>query len=216
MLGRIVWGEGRKAHFHEERIMDLPVLVLTIPCALRREKHVERYLSLLRERHVNRVLLPEGWEFWQSFRRQGLQIVNTGALRTALTPAWAVTSLQRKGLEPQQATLRLWGERENASMYTVARALCPMVRCLSIDVPGGSEIAQLLHAEFGMPVLPMRRGRADLDLAFAPDPQLSNCTVCLKECDVLPVEGGNMEILCVLWENGRIFTEDIAVKADFS
>ena len=215
MLGRIVWGEGRKAHLHEERMIDLPVLVLTIPRTFRKEKHVERCLSLLRERRVNRVILPEDWEFWQPFRRQGLQVVNTGALRIALAPAWTAALLRRKGLEPERATLRLWGERENTSMYMVARALCPMVRRLTIDVPGGSEIARLLHTEFGIPVIPKRKGCSDLDLAFVPDPQLSNCTIRLKEGIILSAQGDNLEMLCALWENGRILTEDIDVKADF-
>lgn len=217
MLGRIQWGEGRKFEMDEERLMGLPVQVLTLPLsARRRERVMRRSLSALSARGVNRVLLPPDWDLWELLRQCGLRRVETGAFRCALAPMWTNAVLRGKGISPERAVLVLSGERESVSMCHVARVLCPLVRNLVIDVPGDGELSKQLRRDFGLPVLSARGVRADARLAFEPDPVLRGCAIGIKMKDLLPMECDSLSLLCVLWENQRIKTEDIVLKADFS
>lgn len=216
MLGRIQWGEVRKTRMEEERLMGLPVLVLTLPLLARRRERVARKgLFALSGQGVSRVLLPSDWDLWPLLRQCGLRGVETGGFRCALAPAWVDAVLRGKGLSPERAVLFLSGERESAAMCRVARALCPLVRNLVIDVPGGGELSKQLRREFGLPVLGTRGIRADARLVFAPDPVLHGCTVGVRNTDLLPTDCDSLSLLCVLWENQRIKTEDIVLKADF-
>lgn len=217
MLGRIQWGEGRKFEMDEERLMGLPVQVLTLPLsARRRERIMRRSLFALSQQGVNRVLIPSDFVFLPLLRQYGLRSVETGSFRCALAPMWVNEVLRRKGLLPERAVLQLSGERESAAMCSVAWVLCPLVRNLVIDVPGGGELSNRLRREFGLPVLGARGVRADARLVFAPDPVLHGCTVELRGKNTLPTDYDRMSLLCVLWENQRIKTEDIVLKADFS
>lgn len=213
MLGRIRWGEGQKLEMAEERLMGLPVQVLTLPLsARRRERIMRRGLSALSQQGVNRVLIPSDFDSLPLLRQCGLRGVETGSFRCVLAPMWVNAVLRGKGLLPECAVLQLSGERESAAMYRVARVLCPLVRNLAIDVPGRGELSDRLRREFGLPVLGARGNRADARLVFAPDPMLYGCAVELREKNMLPTDCDRMSLLCVLWENQRIKTEDIVLK----
>ena len=210
MLGRIRWEDRRKIGLEEERLLDLPVLTLTLPA---REKGSERRLNkgvrLLRQRRVTRVLTPAGFDDWPALYERGLRAVDTTPLRCALVPAWVRASLAVKGVRPENAVLCLRGNRESPEMVRSALAVCPMVRGLVIDAPGGALSARL-RREFGMPVLPARSAQAHLTLTFDPSPVLTG-RFALQHVP-LPEDCDRLPLLAALWESGRIKTEEILVR----
>ncbi len=213
MLGRVEWGAGRRIELELEQLWDLPVLALTVPDRARgRERRLQKGARALAEHRVTRVLAPPGFQGWPVLLEQGLRCVDTQALRCALAPAWVKAALSARGIPPRRAILRLTGARESPDMGRVARALCPAVRNLIVDVPGGGSLALGLRREFGLPVLPARSVQADLTLVFDPGPVLAGAAFFLPgyppppcSCEILP-------LLSALWESGRIRTEEIGVQ----
>lgn len=213
MLGQIRWQEGRKLTLEQERLLDLPLLTLSLPERARtKERVLQKGVRLLAGQRVSRVLAPPDCEIWPLLNRYGLRPVDTRALRCALAGAWAETALKKRGVRPEQAVLTLSGTRESPDMVYVARVLCPRVRNLVIDVPGQGSLAARLRREYGMPVLPARCARADLTLPFRSGPVLSGAVFSLRDGRALPAECEALSVLSVLWENNRIKTEDIVVQ----
>ena len=213
MLGRVRWSEGRKLRIEMEQAMGLPVLMLEVPDRTRgRERRLNKGARLLTERRATRVLAPPRFEGWPVLLEQGLRPVDTQALRCALSPAWTRAALAAREIRPERAVLALSGERESCDMERVATELCPLVRNLVIDVPGGGTLAARLRREYGLPVLPARAVRPDLTLRFHSGPVLEGADFSLPgrslpwDCEVLP-------LLSALWESGRIKTEEIIIRA---
>jgi hypothetical protein len=117
--------------------------------------------------------------------------------------------LERLGIPPKRAVLALEGARESRPMEQVALALCPAVRNLIIDAPGGA-LAARLRRDFGLPVLPPRSVRPDLTLAFDPAPVLTGARFGLagaslpRDCETLP-------LLSALWEVDLIQTKQVRI-----
>lgn len=216
MLGWIKWEDRRRTRLEGERLLELPLLTLGLPDRERgRERRVTRGARLLAERRVTRVLTPPGFAHWGALAGRGLRPVDTQALRCALAPAWVRAVLALRGVQPENAVLRLEGAREGPDMVRVARALCLMVRNLVIETPGGGALAASLRREFGLPVLPARSARADLTLTFDSGPVLAGSRFALHGVQ-LPEDCERLPLLSALWENGRIKTEQIAFQFDFS
>lgn len=212
MLGWFRWGEGRKIRLEQDHIRGLPVMVLYLPERMRgRERRVRKGASLLAERRVTRVLVPPGFDDWPLLMQCGLRPVDTQALRCALAPEWVKTVLAGRGITAQRAVLLLTGARESPDMAQVARALCPIVRNLVIDVPNGGVLASSLRREYGLPVLPARATREDLTLSFEAGPLLEGAKYGLRGAE-LPADCEILPLLSVLWECGRVKTEDILLK----
>lgn len=212
MLGRVRWSEGRKLRIEMEQVMGLPVLTLEVPDRTRgQERRMNKGARLLTGRRVSRVLTPPCFPGWPVLLRQGLRPVETEALRCALAPAWVKAALAARGIRPERAVLALEGERESRDMERVAMALCPLVRNLVIDAPGGGALAARLRREYGMPVLPARAARADLTLRFDPGPVLEQADFSLPGLS-LPWDCEGLPLLSALWESGRIKTEEIVIR----
>ncbi len=212
MLGRIRWGSGRKGGLRMEQILGLSVLLVELPQNSRRlEKKIKWAAEMLRNNHVTRVLTPPEFPWWTILIRAGLRPVETRTLRTALTPAWVVAQLERRNVFPRDAVLCLKGERVEYDMERVARELCPMVRNLILDIPGGYETANRLRRELGMPILPKGFLNAHLTLQFDGGPVLTGAEVVLPYGE-LPTDCDKFSLIGVLWETGRIHTEEIALK----
>ena len=212
MLGRIQWSEERKLRLESERLLDLPVLTLALPARTRgQERRVRKGARLLIDRRVTRVLVPPDFPLWPLLREQGLRPVDTGALRCVLAPTWVMAALAARGIQPQNAVLLLTGARESADMARVAWQLCPLVRNLVIDVPGGGTLAAGLRREYGLPVLPARSARADLTLHFDGGPTLTGAKYTLEGA-ALPPDCEALPLLSALWESGRIRTEQITLQ----
>ena len=212
MLGRIRWSGERKIGLESERLLDLPLLTLSLPERMRgQERRVKKGVRLLIGQRVTRVLTPPDFPLWPRLREQGLRPVDTQALRCALAPAWVRAALAAGGIQPQNAVLLLTGARESPDMERVARQLCPVVRNLVIDVPGGGAIAARLRREYGLPILPARSARANLTLCFDSGPVLTGARYTLAGA-VLPPDCEALPLLSALWECGRIKTEQITLQ----
>ena len=171
---------------------------------------MKRGARLLYRNRVRRVLTPPEFLWWPILGEIGLQPVETAQLRSALAPAWVQEKLKVHHVSPEAAVLCLKGERLEAEMERVARELCPKVRNLVIDAPGGRLLAERLRREYGMPVLPGRWPAAHLTLTFDGGPVFPGVQYAVDidlpedcECDAL---------LAALWEAGRISLGEITLK----
>lgn len=211
MLGRVRLGENRRPRIEMEQVLGLPVLTLEVSDRTRGgERRLSRGARLLTEYRVTRVLAPPRFGGWPILLKRGLRPVETQALRCALSPAWVRAALQARDIHPERAVLALTGTRESWEMERVARALCPLVRNLVIDVPGGGALAARLRREYGLPVLPARAARADLTLRFDHGPVLEDAGFALAQAR-LPADCEALPLLSALWESGRIKTEEIRI-----
>ncbi len=212
MLGRIVWGEGRKIKLENRRLSGLTLLTLELPLRTRgQERRVKKGARLLIAQRVTRVLTPPDFPHWPLLLEQGLRPVDTQTLRCALAPAWVKAALAARGVRPEAAVLLLTGARESPDMARVARQLCPLARNLVIDVPGGGALAARLRREYGLPVLPAHAAHADLILRFDPGPVLEGAAYAW-EGEALPPDCETLPLLSVLWESGRVKTEEITIR----
>lgn len=211
MLGWIRWSKGRKIRFEQELILGLPLLALYLPERMRgQERRVRKGARLLIEHRVTRVLTPPEFAWWPILMQAGLRPVETQALRCRLAPAWVKASMAAVGIQSEQSVLRLSGSRETPDMVLAAHQLCPMVRNLIIDVPGGESLAARLQKEYGLPILPARSAQANLTLCFDSGPALKGATYVLVG-EELPVDCEFLPLLSALWECGRVKTEDIKI-----
>lgn len=211
MLGWIRWEKGRRIHMEREMVLGLPLLVLYLPERMRGQgRRAEKGAALLVARRVTRVLTPPAFAWWPVLTQAGLRPVETQSLRCMLLPVWVKAAMASGERPLEQAVIRLSGTRETPDMVLAAHRLCPVVRHLVIDTPGGETLAARLRREYGMPVLPARSVRADLTVRFECGPVMEGAVFALKghelpaDCEVLP-------LLSALWESGRIKTEDIAI-----
>ena len=211
MLGWVRWSGAGKSEIRWERPAGLPLLTLYLPEGRRaEERRVRRGARRLLRQGVTRVLAPDGFAWWPILTEQGLRPVSTRALRCALTPDWVGAALAAQDIAPARAVLRLTGVPEGGDMERTARALCPLVRNLAVDAPGGAALAARLRREYGLPVLPALTA-ADLTLHFQNGPVLTGARYRLKnvplppDCEILP-------LLSALWECGRVKTEDILLE----
>lgn len=212
MLGRIRWGSGHKIKLYHERILGLPVLTAEMPCSCRSsERTVRKAARLLRKNRVVRVLTPPDFPWWPLLKQAGLGPVDTARLRWELVPVWVTAQLCRLEVPRERAILCLSGAEREPALHGSARALCPLVRGLVFDLPGGGEVADCLRKQMGMPVLPRDFDRVHLTLLLRGGPVLTGAEITLPgrtwpaDCDGLP-------LLSALWEAGRIKAEEIALK----
>jgi len=211
MLGWIRWSAGRKVRLEQERILGLSLLVLYLPEQMRgQERRVRRGACLLVEHRVTRVLTPPRFAWWPILMLAGLRPVETQALRCRLAPAWVTASMAAAGIQSEQTVLRLRGQRETPDMALTAHQLCPMVRSLIIDVPGGGGLAARLRKEYGLPILPAGSVQANLTLSFDSGPVLEGASFALEGKE-LPPDCEFLPLLSALWECGRVKTEDIKI-----
>ena len=212
MLGRIRWGSGRKIVLESDRILGLSILTLELPQRGRKpERAVRKGVKLLRENRVKRVLAPPDFPWWPMLTEAGLHPVDTTRLRCALTPVWLTAQLNRRGIAGEQAILRLKGDGREPVLEGLAWNLCPMVRRLVFDIPGGEEVASRLRYGMGIPVLPGNFTNAHLTLWLNDGPVLEGAEITLPGRE-LPTDCDRLSMLSVLWEAGWVKTEEILLK----
>ncbi len=211
MLGWVTEGEGKRAKPKATQLLGLPLWKLELPVPGRSwEKRAAKGLRLLAAQRVTRVLTAPDCPHWSMLRQYGFRPVETRALRGALLPDWVARVMAARGIEPRRAVVCLRGGRETPDMERSAHRLCPLVRGLIIDVPGGGELAARLRREYGVPILPAGSVWADLTIRFEEGPVLEGAAFAWKghpmpqDCEVLP-------LLSALWECGRVKREDIAI-----
>ena len=193
---------------------------------------------------------PQGlapWRLARRIRRAERALVRAGAGRVVLgadfpygdrlallrtidpVPVWraaadvlALGALAAQGVAPAQGRVALSAPRLCPELERTAERLCPKVRGLVIDVPGGTDYARYLQARFGLPVSPVAAG-ADATAAFGPGGGRWGRSVELYAGGSLGglslgAEGVELppdcaiQVLALLWERGEIKREKLCSR----
>ena len=152
------------------------------------------------------VYAPEGMARWRLARR----------LRRG------ERALAAEGVDPRRGRVALSAPRLCGELVGAAQRLCPQVRGLLIDAPGGGEYAQGLQRRFGLPVTPASAG-ADATVAFGPaggrwgrcvelyEGGTLNGLSLAAEGMELPADCGE-QVLALLWERGEVKREQLCAQ----
>ncbi len=166
--------EGWRATLSREELCGLPVLRARVPLPGRlgeksREKRVYKAALRLRRSGISQVLVPPGFSWWPVLHQVGLARVETEELCQALAGPLTLAALSSRGWEPERAVVCLAGERVTTRLVRAAELLVMRVCRLVVEVPlGGVALAEYLHEEYGLPVLPAETVRPAVTVAFDP------------------------------------------------
>lgn len=168
---------------------------------------------------VGRVVLPRGFPYGDRLRR--LRPVDTLPLWRGLADVLALGALDALGVPHCRGRVALSAPRLCGELTGAAERLCPLVRGLLIDAPGGGDYARYLQAKFGLPVTPAAAG-ADVTVAFGPaggrwgrrlelygQVDLGGLAVSAEETP-LPRDCAG-QVLALLWEQGKLKPEQLSV-----
>lgn len=221
MIGQIVLvREKGRFRVEEARLGPLQVLRAVIyepeglrPWRLRRRlRRAER--ALVRA-GAGRVILGDGFPYGE--RLDLLRPVDVVPFWRGCADVLALGALAAEGIPLRRGRVALSAPRLCRELEGAAERLCPQVRGLLIDVPGGEEYARYLQQRSGLPVTPPAAG-ADVTAAFGPEGGRWGRAVELYEGGTLngltlkaegmalPPDCGE-EILALLWEKGGLARE---------
>lgn len=169
---------------------------------------------------VGRVVLGEDFP-WRD-RLELLRPVDVLPFWREAADVLALGALAAAGVEPRRGRVALSAPRLCGELMAAAERLCPQVRGLLIDAPGGEEYARCLQAKFGLPVSPAAAG-ADATVAFGPVGGRWGRSVELYEGGApggLRLEAAGMElppdcaeqVLALLWERGEVKRERLCAQ----
>ena len=183
----------------------------------RRLRRAERELCAA---HVGRVVLRDGFPYGDRLRR--LRTVDSLSLWQGIADLLALAALAAQGIPYRRGTVALSAPRLCVELERAAERLCPLVRGLLIDAPGGEDYARYLQAEFGLPVTPPSAG-AEVTAAFGPgggrwgrslelygQADLGGLTVTAEGLE-LP-EDCRDQVLALLWERGEVKREQLRIS----
>ena len=197
------------------------------------------------------VYQPEGlasWRLRRRLRRAERALARMGAGRVVLAadfpygdrltllcpvdplPFWrgcadvlALGALEAEGIPLRRGRVALSAPRLCPELTAAAERLCPLVRGLLIDAPGGEDYARRLQARFGLPVTPPAAG-ADVTAAFGPGgsrwgrrlelygtAELGGLQVSVEGLE-LPEDCAD-QALALLWEQGLVKREELLTSA---
>ena len=215
-------------------------------CRLRLKEETLGPLDVLRAA----VYAPDGltpWRLKRRLRRAERALVRAGAgrvilgaefpwrnLLTLLRPVdplpmlrgtadvLVLGALDGLGIDHRRGRVALSAPRLCPELERAAERLCPRVRGLLIDAPGGEDYARYLQAKFGLPVTPPAAG-ADVTAAFGPGGGRWGWPLELYESgtrDGLTLRAADLElpencaeqVLAVLWERGELRPETLCCK----
>lgn len=161
---------------------------------------------------AGRVIL--GSDFPYGDRLALLRPVDPVPLWRGTADVLALGALDRAGIPRRRGRVALSAPRLCPELEGAAERLCPQVRALLIDVPGGLDYARYLQARFGLPVTPPAAG-ADVTAAFGPGGgrwgrrlelypggSLNGLVLRLPELE-LPEDCAD-QALALLWERGAV------------
>ena len=185
----------------------------------RRLRRAERELCAA---HVGRVVLRAGFPYGDRLRR--LRPVDPLPLWRETADLLALGLLDAQGIPCRRGTVALSAPRMCIELERAAERLCPLVRGLLIDAPGGEDYARYLQAMFGLPVTPPAAG-AEVTAAFGPgggrwgrclelygQVWLGGLAVTAEGLE-LP-EDCRDQVLELLWERGEVKRERLTVRQD--
>ena len=183
----------------------------------RRLRRAERELCAA---HAGRVVLRSGFPYGDRLRQ--LRLVDPLPLWQGIADLLALGLLDAQGVPYRRGTVALSAPRLCAELESAAQRLCPLVRGLLIDAPGGEDYARYLQAKFGLPVTPPAAG-AEVTAAFGPgggrwgrrlelygQADLGGLTVAAEGME-LP-EDCRDQVLALLWERGEVKRERLTVR----
>lgn len=222
---------GRRTELARTLLMGLTVLRAGVPVPPNlREKtllrRIGRTAALLERAGVRRVLTPPSFPYWAILRSHGLYPISPEIFCQAMAPRLAMAALAERGVPAASGTVALVGTRVNRPFFQTALALCPRVRTLVLDAPaGGADLADDLRREYGAAALSPEAGlTAQVTVCFSPEravcggtlalygpaPDLAGLSLGFPEGEP-PPEAEALPLLSLLWEAGRISTEEIPI-----
>ena len=183
----------------------------------RRIRRVEQTLARL---GVGRVVL--GSDFPYGERLALLRPVDPLPFWRGTADVLALGALAAEGVPPSRGRVALSASRLCPELESAAERLCPQVRGLLIDAPGGEDYARYLQARFGLPVAPAAAG-ADVTAAFGPEGgRWGRCVELYGGGSLgglsLRAEGADLpedcadQVLALLWERGEVRREELRVR----
>lgn len=168
---------------------------------------------------AGRVIL--GPDFPWADRLTLLRPVDPLPMLRACADVLALGALAAEGVSPHRGRVALSAPRLCPELEGAAERLCPLVRGLVIDAPGGEDYARYLQAKFGLPVSPVMAG-ADVTAAFGPgggrwgrcvelyDGGTLNGLALAAEGLDLPTDCAG-QVLALLWERGEVKRDALRV-----
>ena len=227
LLGIVCCGEGKRGAFIcVEQVGGLSCVRATVSEA-RRLNGIRQRLCLAQIRNafrthgVRRVVLSQSLPCAEQFREW--RAVNPMPFYRGIADLLALGTLEDRNILPQSAVVGLAGARLTYEIEMTARRLCPLIRGISVDVPGEGEwFAGWLHREYGIAVRSF--GESDVTLAFGPCARSGETCIDLTDeaegsmqfyASVpglwLP-EGCEETMLAALWECGRLERSQIRIN----
>ena len=225
MVGELVClREKGRGRLERARLGPLEVLRWTVyaPEGLsewRLERRLRRAERELCAAHVGRVVLRGGFPYWDRLGR--LRPVDPLLLWRGIADRLALGALDAQGVPYRRGRVALSAPRLCSQLESAAERLCPLVKGLLIDAPGGEDYARYLQAKFGLPVTPPAAG-AEATVAFGPaGGRWGRCLELYGEADLggLTVDAEGMEltedcrdqVLALLWERGEVKREQLRI-----
>lgn len=218
MIGQLMWSpEKGRGRAETVRLGSLEALRWTVHArpglaAWRLDWRLRKAERALVRAGVGRVILGVGFPY--GGRLTWLRPVDPIPMLRACADVLALGALAAEGVDGRRGRVALSAPRLCPELEGTAERLCPRVRGLVIDVPGGADYARYLQAKFGLPVSPPAAG-ADVTAAFAPGGGRWGRSVELYEGGCLgglalaaagvelPGDCGE-QVLAILWEQGRV------------
>ncbi len=169
---------------------------------------------------AGRVVLPRGFPYGDRLRL--LRPVDPLSMWRGAADVLALGALDAEGIPRRRGRVALAASRLCPELEYAAERLCPLVRGLLIDAPGGEDYARYLQAKFGLPVTPPAAG-ADVTVAFGPNggrwgrrlelhgtADLGGLTAAVEGVE-LPEDCWD-QVLALLWEQGAVKPERLIVR----
>lgn len=169
---------------------------------------------------AGRVVLPRGFPYGDRLRL--LRPVDPLSMWRGTADVLALGALDAEGIPRRRGRVALAASRLCPELEYAAERLCPLVRGLLIDAPGGEDYARYLQAKFGLPVTPPAAG-ADVTVAFGPNggrwgrrlelhgtADLGGLTAAVEGVE-LPEDCWD-QVLALLWEQGAVKPEKLIVR----
>lgn len=227
-------GKGRRPAAARADLLGLPCLRAEIPVRpglgeRRLCRRVDRGAQLLVQAGVRRVVTAADFPCWDQLERSGLRRVEPAGFCQALALPLTLAALERQGVSPTRASVMLSGPSVSRALLRAAEALCPRVRCLSVDVPGEGkeELGDWLWREFGVAIVSPGAGhQADVVLCFGPGDETGHTTFklygprpYLAGFHIVPpakVEKKGLDslaVLALLWEEERLDLKKIMISS---
>ena len=186
----------------------------------RLERRLRRAERELLGAGVGRVILRDGFPYGDRLGR--LRPVDPLPFWRDTADLLALGLLNAQGIPYRRGTVALSAPRLGIELERAAERLCPLVRGLLIDAPGGEDYARYLQGKFGIPVTPPAAG-ADVTASFGPgggrwgmalelygQVNLGGLTVTAEGLE-LPEDCWE-QVLALLWERGEVKREQLTVR----